>query len=70
MRKVKCWEIHGMSLHELLNEFNERRDEFGVPDEDIISMSSGAPLRIERVHTPDGSKDATVRLVIFYWSDK
>jgi hypothetical protein len=38
VRKLKCLQMSGNSVQEVLDEFNERRMEFGVTEEsDVIS---------------------------------
>jgi len=68
MRKVECKDIHGVTVEEVLAEFNERRAEFNIGEKDLISMSvrdAGKPMSI---HTEGGSKKSTVVVTIFYWA--
>lgn len=70
MRKIKCYNIPGLSVQEVLDEFNERREEFGVAVEDIVSISSSAPASSIKIAMPDGAIEAKVRLAVFQWSDE
>jgi hypothetical protein len=70
MRKVKCYDIHGVNVQEVLDEFNERRQEFKVRDEDIISINVRNPTTPHNIHTGAGSAKSTVLVTIFYWSDE
>jgi hypothetical protein len=69
VRKIKCKEVHGISVEEVLDEFNERRQEFGVKDADVISVSVRAADKPTNIHTTGGPKQSTVIVTIFYWSD-
>ena len=70
MRKLKCFQIGGMSVQEVLDEFNERRKEFGIPDTDILSVSALPTTASIPIAQPDGStKLPKVELVIVYRSD-
>ncbi len=70
MRKIKCHDIPGIHVGEILDEFNERPEEFGIEDEDIISISSSAPAFPVKVIVGKETKEAAVRVSIFYWSDE
>jgi len=59
MRKLKCFEVAGLCVQEVLDEFTERREEFGVADDDILSVSA--------YPSTSGKK---VEVVIVYWGDK
>ena len=67
MRKLKCFQIAGVHVQEVLDEFNERRQEFGVADEDIVSVSALPPTRAAKIATSKGSTEAKVEVVIVYW---
>ena len=67
MRKLKCFQVSGTSVQEVLDEFNERRKEFGVPDKDIISVSTLPPTSGTKIATPSGAADPKVQVVIVYW---
>lgn len=70
MRKLRCFEIGGFSVQEILDEFNERRKEFGIPDADILSVSAKPSTSKVPIALHDGgSKLPTVDVVIVYWSD-
>ena len=70
MRKLKCKEVHGISVDDVLAEFNERRREFGVKDADLISVSVRAADKPANIHTPGGARQSSVIVTIFYWSDE
>ena len=67
MRKLKCFQISGITVQEILDEFNERRGEFGIPDSDIISVSALPPTSEIKLATPTGLRDRKVEVVIVYW---
>ena len=71
MRKLKCFQVGCQYVQEALDEFNERRQEFGVPDSDILSISAmPATLMIPQAQPGGGTKLPRVEVVIVYWSDK
>jgi hypothetical protein len=67
MRKLKCFQISGTIVQEVLDEFNERREEFGIPDSDIISVSALPPTLGTKLASSTGTKDPKVEVVIVYW---
>jgi hypothetical protein len=70
MRKLKCFQIGGQSVQEVLDEFNERRGEFGIPDSDILSINAMPATSTVKQAQPDGStKLPKVEIVIVYWSN-
>jgi len=70
MRTVMCKDVGGSCVEEVLQEFNERRKEFGINDEDIISISTRAAGEEERrIATPTGTAMAKVIVTIFYWGN-
>jgi hypothetical protein len=70
MRNVKCFDLHGITVEDVLNEFNERRGEFKVHKGDIISMSTRTPVEPVTIATKSGSEKSTVIVTIFYWTDE
>ena len=72
MRNIRSIESNGVSVGEVLQEFNERADEFGLTDESqIISVQSGPPTSTVKIHQPKGpAAEPKVLVTIFYWSDK
>ena len=72
MRKVACKDVGGLSVEEVLQEFNDRREEFSIEDDDIISISARAPAAGEHrnIATSKGSAAANVIVTIFYWSNE
>ncbi len=70
MRKLKCFQIGGQCVQDVLDEFNERREEFGITDSDILSISAMPSTSTIPQAQPDGStKLPRVEVVIVYWSD-
>ena len=70
MRNLKCHDVHGESVDELLVEFNERADELGIASEkDIVSIEVLPPVP-GRMVVRDRTSPITnlTRLVIFYWA--
>lgn len=68
MRKLKCFQVSGTTVQEVLDEFNERRDEFGVEDSDIVSVSALPPTTGIKIATPTGTAAPKVEVVIVYWA--
>jgi len=71
MRKINCFDLHGVDVEDVLGEFNERREEFGIyKDEDILSISVRPATHPHKIAQPSGTlKDSTVIVSIFYWSE-
>jgi hypothetical protein len=70
MRKLKCFQISGLTVHEVLDEFNERAEEFGVNEGDIVTVSAMPPTSGTKIATSTGTADPKVEVVIVYWADK
>ncbi len=70
MRKLRCFQVAGISVQEVLDEFNERSSEFGVQEEGIVSVSALPLTREVKVHTGNGMKDASIEVLIVYWADE
>jgi hypothetical protein len=70
MRKLKCHQIPGLTVQEVLDEFNERAQEFGVKERDIVTVSALPPTTGIKIATSTGSADPKVEVVIVYWADK
>lgn len=70
MRKLKCFQISGLNVQEVLDEFNERSQEFGVSESDILTVSALPPTKGTKLATPTGTADPKVEVVIVYWADK
>ena len=68
MRKLKCKQVSGLTVQEVLDEFNERCQEFGISEHDIISVSAMPPTLGTKLATPEGSADPKVEVVIVYWA--
>lgn len=70
MRKLKCFQVSGLTVQELLDEFNERAQEFGVRESDIVTVSALPPTLGTKIGTSTGTADPKVEVVIVYWADK
>jgi hypothetical protein len=73
MRKLKCFQVGGFTVEEVLDEFNERASEFGIDDEeDIVSVSALPPTLGIKLPAPEGPalRDPKVEVVIVYWADR
>ena len=75
MRQMKCVDIHGTSVQEVLEQFNERQEELmdlhGFSDEsDIISVCVRPPSKSRKIHNSDhGTQDSNVLVTFFFWSN-
>ncbi len=69
MRKLKCFQVSGLTIQEVLDEFNERAQEFGVRESDIVTVSALPPTLGMKIGTPTGTADPKVEVVIVYWAD-
>jgi hypothetical protein len=71
MRKIACFDLHGVDVQDVLEEFNERCEEFNITKEtDIISLSVREAAHPHKIAQPGGlTKDSTVVVSIFYWSE-
>lgn len=69
MRKLKCFQISGLSVQDVLDEFNERAAEFGVKESDIITVSALPPTLGTKIAHSTGTKDPKVEVVIVYWAN-
>lgn len=69
MRKLKCFQVSGVTVEEVLDEFNERVDEFGITESDVVNVSVMQPTGMKKIHTPNGNRDALVEVVIVYWAN-
>jgi hypothetical protein len=71
VRKLRCFQVGGFTVQDVLDEFNERRGEFGVADADILSVNALPSTSEIKSAAPDGStQKPKVEVVIVYWSDK
>jgi hypothetical protein len=69
MRKLRYFQIPGMNVGEVLDEFNERRGEFRVAEADIINVQV-LPSTGRKIGTAKGIEEAKVEVLIFYWSEE
>ena len=70
MRKLRSIETVGLSVQEILSEFNERAGEFGVTEENLVSVNITPPSYPIQILDGDKTKDARVQVTIVYWSDR
>ena len=70
MRKLKCFQVSGLYVQEVLDEFNERAEEFNVSESDIVSVSAFPPTKDTKIATPQGTADPKVEVVIVYWASE
>ncbi len=70
MRKLRSIETVGLSVQEILSEFNERAGEFGVTEENLVSVNVTPPSHPIKILDGDKTKDARVQVTIIYWSDR
>ncbi len=56
-------------MEEVLDEFNERAGEFGVGEEDIVSVSALPPTWGSKIATGKDTGDAKLEVVIVYWAN-
>lgn len=70
MRKLKSFQIPGTSVQEVLDEFNERAEEFGVSERDIVSVSAMPAVSKIKIATPTGTTEPRVEVVIVYWANE
>jgi hypothetical protein len=66
MRKLKCFQVSGLNVQEVLDEFNERADEFHVSESDIVSVSALPPTMGTKISTPKGTAAPKVEVVIVW----
>ncbi len=74
MRKLRCYQVSGLCVKEVLDEFNERRERqdegFDIPDADILSVSAVPSTSRALKAMPDGSLEKpNIDVVIVYWSN-
>lgn len=70
MRKLRTLDTHGDYVQEILDEFNERAHEFGVTEENLVTVNVLPPMPGVKVATGKGTSDPSVRVVFVYWSDE
>ncbi len=70
MRKLKCFQISGLSVQEVLDELNERAAEFGLGEDDIVSVSAMPPTLGTKIATPHGTADPKLEVLIVYWGNE
>jgi hypothetical protein len=68
MRKLKCFQVSGLTVQDVLDEFNERVEEFGVKESDVVSVSALSPTLGTKLATSTGTTNPKVEVVIVYWS--
>ena len=70
MRKLKCFQVSGLCAQDVLDEFNERAEEFYVSESDIVSVSALPPTMGTKIATTNGKADPKVEVVVVYWADE
>ncbi|MGH7813327.1 MAG: hypothetical protein ACREQI_04915 [Candidatus Binataceae bacterium] len=70
MRKLKCFQVSGFTVQDVLDEFNERSGEFGVKENDVVTVCAMPATRGTKIGTPTGTEDPKLEVVIVYWVDK
>lgn len=70
MRKLRSHEVIGLSVQEILQEFNERASEFGITEDNLVSVSVTPPRHAIKILDGDKAKDAKVQVTFIYWSDR
>lgn len=67
MRKLRSVQSTGITVQEMLDEFNERREERGiVREEDIVSVFVMPPTNSVPIHSGKVTAAPTVEVVIVY----
>jgi hypothetical protein len=68
MRKIACRVCNGVHPDDAVEEFNERAEELGIEEDDIISMTVVPAWSTVKMHNPKGpAQTPNVALVILYW---
>lgn len=70
MRKLRSIETVGLSVQEILSDFNERAGEFGVTEENLVSVNVTTPSRPMKMLDDHKIREATVQVTFVYWSDR
>lgn len=70
MRILRSHETIGLSVQEVLQEFNERASEFGITEENLVSVSVNPPRHAIQILDGDKTKEAKVQITFIYWSDR
>lgn len=67
MRKLKCYQSLAMCVEEVVEEFSERMEEFGIAESDVVSVSAFPPTSSIKIGTPTGTATPRVEVAIVYW---
>ncbi|MDT3230939.1 MULTISPECIES: hypothetical protein [unclassified Pseudomonas] len=70
MRKLRSHEVIGLSVQEILQEFNERASEFGITEDNLVSVSVTPPSHAIKILDGAKTKDAKVQVTFIYWSGR
>ena len=70
MRKLKCFQVSGLTVQDILDEFNERAEEFRVTEHDVVTVSALRPTLAAKTATPSGMAAPKVEVVIVYWASE
>ncbi len=72
MRRLACFQVGGMTVQEVLDEFNERAAEFGIQNEgDVVSVSALPPALGAKLPATKGPGlvSPRVEVLIVYWAN-
>ncbi|MFZ5856735.1 MAG: hypothetical protein ACOYZ6_07890 [Chloroflexota bacterium] len=71
MRNIGVLDLHGVTVEEVIEEFNDRQMELGIVHEtEIISINVRPETNPRRIAQPDGAiKESSVVVTIFYWKN-
>ena len=67
MRQLCHADVHGVTVGEVLDDFNARRPAEGIRESDLVSVSVLPPEPEFVLHLRPGQRSANVRVVIVYW---
>lgn len=71
MRKLRCYQISGVTVQDVLDEFNERAGEFGITDEaDLVTVSAMPATHAIPTWSKTGPVKPKLEVVIVYWSER
>lgn len=70
MRKLRSREVIGLSVEDILEEFNERSSEFDITEENLVSVNVSPPRHAIQILDGEKTKEARVQVTFIYWSDR
>lgn len=68
MRKLKSLHAQGASVQDVLNEFNERAEEFGITEKDVVSVNITPDASKGYIKTGEKLSLSKVDVTIVYWA--